>query len=278
LITYLGWSEGQAKKDWNEALSNAKKAYEGKPTSFIEQRALEAYMGPMSEVGVSKLAEGDWGFFGYGEGIDFPGWGWKNFLTAGSSIQEANAEEYMLHQFKMWKVLHNMQNDTRIFPKEQRTSASSADPQGILTITPSKKPVIKNNNPGSKTNNSNNLPEPPKGKMWFNGQLVDVDWSGLDSLNNSLSADSLTANNVSELNADDLSNQISTVNFDSTMSLASDRGFSQDQIGADRALIIDQLKKDGELKPEATWHMVYYDYLNNSHLYTGLSDYLQSIE
>lgn len=285
LASYMQWAEGSAKKEWEADLKRLRKIYPDLSDTEIEIKAVDAFFGPMNSTQMLKMAEGEWGFFGFGEGMDFPDWGWF-----GSSTKEKNAEAYMSKTFELWKDLYNMENDPRL--KTDAIVPSS----GTSVVDPMNMMNYKSNNKAVKTHSI------------FKQDSVWNDMMGGDSINNVLDSleqqqvvpqDTTNINNpdagmvdeyVPPLNAalDGSSGDVD-MNQDSIMkavdrksrdviNLALDKGMTPDQIEAARPLIIKYLKENTDtIRPEAVWYITYADYLDSADTYQDLEEYLKQI-
>ena len=244
LASLMQYAEGAIEDRWNDEIKNIRADNKNLSNREVKIRAVNNFFGPKTELQMSNIVEGKTGWW-EDWGMDFPGWGWFKPGT-----KEENSEEYMLQTFKAWKTLYNMENDPDLkaaaMINQTKSMTSAVDTHGFLNfIKNKKKPLI-------------DVPDdydPYKG-------------SKVDSLINQMGPDTSGVSMIIDKKGGD---QGSVIN------MAMEKGINENEIVSSKELIVEKLAADGELQPNAVWHMVYEDYLNSADIYESLTDYLNSV-
>ena len=252
LANYMNlYSEGDAEISWKEDVARMKEIFPNLSESEQLTKAVDAYFGPMTETKVYKLTQGETGLF-QDWGMDFPGW--KGWFDLGNE-KEANAEEYMNAQVRVWKILYDMEHDKR-FSNQNLPQGGAYDPMGMMNTSQSNI---------QSTSNQNNQ----------------VNKDAIKNLSALSASDSVGTPVDSLLNIQDPTQNYAPSPGDSSMrdvlEKLANAGFTDDQIIGMRQATMESMSKDGFEFPEKIWHKAAEDYLNYKHLYTDYNDYLDSL-
>ena len=246
------YSRGNTHSSWIKTYNNVAKINDDLPDDRklahgdLNVMAVNAFFGPMADTDVSSMVEGSirppLPFGMGGIGMDFPG----------IFGEEDRAEEYMLQTYKVWSLLHQMENDPDLkvdFSAGTSTSTvDSQDPLGAITL-----------NQGQYINtlppDTSNVSPPPIINNPIDSiitQQTDSSWSATyDPTNKQQSVMMRGMEYFNDIN----------------------------QVKAHRKMIVNHLDRDPMVpRPEAIWHEYYANYLDSIHVYENLEDYLKAGE